>query len=110
MVQPEEETRRNGHGDAGTRGRGDETVSPSPCHRVTASESAPASAPLSVSLFAQLEVARRELRRRCDIYPRLCAAGKMAPLTVQRELEGMRAIIVTLEQVIADTRERALRG
>lgn len=56
-------------------------------------------APLSV--IVQLRCAKREVRLRKRVYPRLVAEGKMTPRQARVELAAMHAIVQTLEQLLA---------
>lgn len=52
-----------------------------------------------VSLSDQIAEVKRELRLREINYPRWIAAGKMNQAEADRQLERMRAVLATLEEV-----------
>ena len=56
-------------------------------------------APPSVSLARQVECARREVRQRERVYPRLVQDGRMSQAKADEEIEAMRAIVRALEDM-----------
>jgi len=52
---------------------------------------------MSVSLERQIACVRRELAIRERVYPAWVERGTMTPESMTRELEGMRAVIESLE-------------
>lgn len=50
-------------------------------------------------LDAQLACVKREIGQRKRVYPRQIAAGRMSPNDARREIETMKAVLVSLEIV-----------
>lgn len=50
----------------------------------------------AVSIEEQIECVRREVRMREQVYPRLIESGKMTESQASRELDAMRAALLTL--------------
>lgn len=61
---------------------------------------------MEISLQKQLACARRELALRTRVYPRWVATEKMTEDAARRELDGMAAIVQTLERLC--TREEEI--
>lgn len=53
-----------------------------------------------VALEVQLACAKREVRQRQRVYPRLVAAERMTEAQAARELAAMKAIVRTLTQLL----------
>ena len=52
-----------------------------------------------VTLSAQLECVRREIKMRERVYPRLVSSGRMTSAKAREELETMRAVEKTLDEL-----------
>ncbi len=55
----------------------------------------------AVTLRAQLDAAKREVRLRDRVYPRLVETGKMTRTKARDEADAMRAIVSTLEALLS---------
>ena len=63
---------------------------------------------MNIALDRQIACAKRELAMRRATYPRLIAAKRMSPTSADVEIEGMEAIIATLEWL--ERNENDIRG
>jgi hypothetical protein len=59
---------------------------------------------MTVALADQVACIRREIRFREHVYPRRVAAGRMSQPDARREIERMKAVLATLEEVAAKER------
>jgi len=64
--------------------------------------------PSEFNLSAQVACARRELGKRCFVYPRLIASGKMTANDAERETACMEAILVTLTKLLMEEDQRGM--
>jgi hypothetical protein len=55
-----------------------------------------------VPLTTQIQCAKRELKMRQRVYPRLIAGGQLTRQTTDRELAAMQAIVQTLQQLMEE--------
>jgi len=64
-----------------------------------------------VSLIDQLACAKRELALRRSVHPGWVRAGKMTPDAIAKQLDGMAAIVETLDKLIGlDEVSKTMRG
>lgn len=59
-----------------------------------------------VTLPEQIAAAKREVSQRLRVYPRLVLAGKMSLKKADAETEAMKAIVATLEALLAAEAKR----
>jgi hypothetical protein len=57
-----------------------------------------------IALVDQIASVKREIRFREHVYPRRVAAGRMSVEDSRREIERMKAVLATLEEVAAKER------
>jgi hypothetical protein len=61
---------------------------------------------MTVALADQIACIKRELGYREHVYPRRIAAGRMSTQDARREIERMKAVLATLEEL--SSKERLL--
>jgi hypothetical protein len=59
-----------------------------------------------VSLEAQISCVKREIALRVNVYPKWVESGKMKQAQADKELEGMRGVLLTLEAAQRETKRR----
>lgn len=59
---------------------------------------------MTVELAEQVACIKREIRFREHVYPRRIAAGRMSTQDARHEIERMKAVLTTLEEVAAKER------
>ncbi len=63
---------------------------------------------MTIALEDQIKCVRREIAMRERVYPRWVDSGKMTPVAMARELDTMRAVLITLESMPKDRPELPL--
>lgn len=61
-----------------------------------------------MTLEAQIKCVRREISMRERVYPSFIARGKIRPTEAENEIATMRAVLKTLEGLLADSKQERL--